>query len=73
MAALGGITLVVEAAERSGSLIVALASDGPAQLAATALTRLELLGYLASDHTGRYSRTGKAPPTRGFSLPEAPR
>jgi hypothetical protein len=36
---------------------VALASDGPAHLAATALTRLELLGYLASDHTGRYSRT----------------
>jgi DNA processing protein len=44
---------------------VALASDGPAQLAATALTRLELLGYLASDHTGRYSRTPLVAPIDG--------
>jgi DNA processing protein len=36
---------------------VALSSGIPARVAATALARLELLGYLSSDATGRYSRT----------------
>jgi DNA processing protein len=43
---------------------IALASDVPARSAATALARLELLGYLTSDHAGRYSRTTLRPPAR---------
>ena len=45
MAALAGMTVVVEAASRSGSLIT------------TDLARLELLGYLACSSVGNYSRT----------------
>jgi DNA processing protein len=41
---------------------VAVASGAAAPVAATALTRLELLGYLASDHAGRYSRTSLRAP-----------
>lgn len=41
---------------------LALAAETPPHVAATALTRLELLGYLSSDHTGRYSRTPLTPP-----------
>jgi DNA processing protein len=43
---------------------VAMASNAPAHVTATALTRLELLGYLTSSHTGRYSRTPMVPPGR---------
>jgi DNA processing protein len=41
---------------------VASASAAPPHAAAAALARLELLGYLSSDHTGRYSRTTLAVP-----------
>jgi DNA processing protein len=41
---------------------IAVASGGAPDLAATALTRLELLGYLTSDHGGRYARTVLRPP-----------
>ncbi|MGH2990887.1 MAG: DNA-processing protein DprA, partial [Solirubrobacterales bacterium] len=41
---------------------IALASGAAPYLAATALTQLELLGYLTSDHTGRYTRTALRPP-----------
>ena len=41
---------------------VAAALGGDAGAAASALTRLELLGYVASDVTGAYSRTGLARP-----------
>jgi len=41
---------------------VASASAAPPHVVAAALARLELLGYLASDHTGRYSRTALAAP-----------
>jgi DNA processing protein len=41
---------------------VAPALAGDAGAAASALTRLELLGYLTSDVTGAYSRTGLARP-----------
>jgi DNA processing protein len=43
---------------------VAMASNAPARVTATALTRLELLGYLTSSHTGRYSRTPMVAPER---------
>jgi DNA processing protein len=43
---------------------VAVAADAPVQVTATALTRLELLGYLTSSHTGRYSRTQMVVPER---------
>jgi DNA processing protein len=43
---------------------VAMASKAPAHFTATALTRLELLGYLTSGHTGRYSRTQMVAPER---------
>ena len=43
---------------------VALSSGIPARVAATALARLELLGYLSSDATGRYSRTPLRRPRR---------
>jgi DNA processing protein len=43
---------------------VAVAADAPAHVTATALTRLELLGYLTSGHTGRYSRTPMVAPDR---------
>jgi DNA processing protein len=49
---------------------VAMASSAPAHVTATALTRLELLGYLTSGHTGRYSRTPMvAPETADPGLP----
>jgi DNA processing protein len=41
---------------------IALASEVPANSAATALARLELLGYVISDHVGRYSRTALRAP-----------
>jgi hypothetical protein len=41
---------------------MAPALGGDAGAAASALTRLELLGYVASDVTGAYSRTGLARP-----------
>jgi DNA processing protein len=41
---------------------MAPALDGGAGAAASALTRLELLGYVASDVTGAYSRTGLGRP-----------
>jgi DNA processing protein len=44
---------------------VGLAAEIPPNVAAAALTRLELLGYLTSDHTGRYSRTALVPPRAG--------
>ena len=43
---------------------VAVAADAPVHVIATALTRLELLGYLTSSHTGRYSRTQMVVPER---------
>jgi DNA processing protein len=43
---------------------VAVAADAPVQVTATALTRLELLGYLTSSHAGRYSRTQMVVPER---------
>lgn len=41
---------------------IALAANSTPHLTAAALARLELLGYLASDHTGRYTRTALAAP-----------
>jgi DNA processing protein len=43
---------------------VAMVSNAPAHVTATALTRLELLGYLTSSNTGRYSRTPMVAPER---------
>jgi DNA processing protein len=43
---------------------VAVAADAPVQVTATALTRLELLGYLTSSHAGHYSRTQMVVPER---------
>jgi DNA processing protein len=58
------LLLVLEQVEGGNATCdaVALAAQAPAHLAATALARLELLGYLTSDHTGRYSRTALRPP-----------
>lgn len=53
----------VEAGHRTCDA-VAVAADAPVQVTATALTRLELLGYLMSSHTGRYSRTQMVVPER---------
>jgi DNA processing protein len=39
------------------------ALDAPAQRAAIALSRLELLGYVRADAAGRYARTALVPPT----------
>ena len=44
---------------------VALAGGSSAHAAAAALTQLELLGYLSSDHTGGYSRTPLRCPSSG--------
>ena len=44
---------------------VARALDGDAGVAASALARLELLGYVASDATGAYSRTALVPAPDG--------
>ena len=41
---------------------VAAAMHLPSERVAIALTRLELLGYLRADATGRYSRTTLIPP-----------
>ena len=49
---------------------VAIAGGRPAHEVSRSLARLELLGYLTSDHTGRYSRTGLVPLRRGFPLPD---
>jgi DNA processing protein len=43
---------------------VATALSAPAEWAAVALARLELLGYLRADAMGRYSRTALIPPER---------
>jgi DNA processing protein len=42
---------------------VAVASAAAAHEVATALARLELLGYLTADHAGRYSRTALVAPS----------
>jgi DNA processing protein len=48
---------------------VALSAGISAHVAAAALTRLELLGYLSSDHTGRYMRTPLGCPSSGVCSP----
>ena len=48
---------------------VALAGGRPAHEVSSALARLELLGYVTSDHTGRYSRTTLAAPRPAPHLP----
>ena len=42
--------------------VIALARGRPPHEVSSALARLELLGYLTSDHSGRYSRTPLAAP-----------
>jgi DNA processing protein len=54
------LALVEEGHSSCDSVAVALATT--ASRAATALARLELLAYVASDGTGRYARTGLAVP-----------
>jgi DNA processing protein len=44
---------------------VGLAAAVPPDAVAGALAHLELLGYVASDHTGRYSRTAQVAPRGG--------
>lgn len=48
---------------------IALAAGRPAHEVSSALARLELLGYLTSDHTGRYSRTPLVAPGTSAQLP----
>jgi DNA processing protein len=50
---------------------VALAGGRPAHEVSSALARLELLGYLTSDHTGRYSRTPLVAPAAAAQLPSS--
>jgi DNA processing protein len=54
------LTAVEAGAATCDAVSIALALDGTA--AAVALARLELLGYVAGDAAGRYSRTQLAPP-----------
>jgi DNA processing protein len=53
---LAAVLVRVEGGESTPDAIAGAAAIAP-HIAATALTRLELLGYLASDATGRYVRT----------------
>jgi len=48
---------------------VALAGGRPPQEVSSALARLELVGYLTSDHTGRYTRTPLVAPAPAAQLP----
>jgi DNA processing protein len=62
-----GLAAVLEQVEggRQTCDAVGLAAEIPPSVAAAALTRLELLGYVTSDHTGRYSRTAVVAPRGG--------
>jgi DNA processing protein len=57
---LEALTVVEAGATTCDAVAVELALDGTA--AAVTLARLELLGYVAGDATGRYSRTQLTPP-----------
>jgi DNA processing protein len=50
---------------------VAVACGRAAHEVSAALARLELLGYLTSDHTGRYSRTPLVAPAVAARLPSS--
>jgi len=58
---LASVLAPIEAGEGTCDAIATAASIAP-HVAAIALTRLELLGYVASDAAGRYVRTPLAPP-----------
>jgi DNA processing protein len=60
----GGLAPVLEAVElgRATGDAVAAATGGDAREAAIALARLELLGYVQTDASGRHLRTALAPP-----------
>jgi DNA processing protein len=58
------LATTLEIVERGASTpdAVALASEQPGRRAAAALARLELMGYVAADGSGRYTRTTLAAP-----------
>ena len=61
---LGEVLGLVEVGHASCDAVASALGSAP-QRAAVALARLELLGYLRADATGRYGRTALLPPDRG--------